>query len=216
MTKGERMGHSMGNFITIQKILESHDAEALRLYYGMRHYRSQLEFNESDIGQAEQVLDKLRAVYNQFKELASSKATEGQAPNQALEQLSSVARQRFVDAMDDDFNTPRALASMITYAKDAEPYAQQQIGPNAAQLIVDTFDYFSSVFGILRPSNAPQDKAFQGLLKVLVELREEARKKGDWGTADSIRNDLARLGIGLEDTPTGVRWFVASANAKSR
>lgn len=215
MTKGERMGHSMGNFITIQKILESHDAEALRLYYGMRHYRSQLEFNEADIGQAEQVLDKLRAVYNQFKELASSKPSEGQPQDKALEQISSVAKQRFVDAMDDDFNTPRALASMITYAKEAEPHAQRQIGPEAAQRIVDTFDYFGGVFGILRPSNATQDKAFEGLLKMLVDLREDARKKGDWSTADSIRDDLAKLGVGLEDTPTGVRWFVASANAKS-
>ena len=215
MTHGERMGHSMGNFITIEETLRNHDAEALRLYYGMRHYRSQLEFDESDITQAEQVLDKLRAVYNQFKALKDT-LEPGDERNADVERLSAEATQRFVEAMDDDFNTPRALAAMIAYSKDVEPYALRQIGRGATELIIKTFDYFGSVFGILRPSNAEEEKPFEGLLKLLLQMREDARKRGDWKTADAIRDSLASLGIGLEDTPAGMRWYLASTRRTAK
>ena len=213
MTRGERMGHSMGNFITIEETLRTHDAEALRLYYGMRHYRSQLEFDESDITQAEQVLDKLRAVYNQFKALAEAMKL-GEERDGEIERLSTEATRRFVEAMDDDFNTPRALAAVIAYSKDVEPYASRPIGRGSVHLIIKTFDYFGSVFGILRPANASQDKQFERLLKLFLKMREDARKKGDWASADSIRDSLTNLGIGLEDTPSGMRWYRASTKPR--
>lgn len=211
MTLGERMGHSMGNFITIDEMLRNRDAEALRLYYAMRHYRSQLEFDESDIAQAEQVLDKLRAVYNQFEALFESLNRADQSKDEEIQRLSSEATQRFAEAMDDDFNTPRALASLIAYAKDIEPYASRPIGRGSVELVVKTFDYFGSVFGILQPTNASVDRAFEGLLKVLLKMREDARKSGDWAAADTIRDNLTKLGVGLEDTPAGVRWYLASS-----
>jgi cysteinyl-tRNA synthetase len=213
--RGERMGHSMGNFITIEETLRSHDPEALRLYYGMRHYRSQLEYDESDIDQAEQVLDKLRAVYNQFKVLAETKP--GTDINSEIQRLSAEATQGFVGAMDDDFNTPRALAAVITYSKEIEPYASREIGRATAELVVRTFDYFGSVFGILRPTSRFQERPFEGLLQLLLDVREEARKRGDWKVADNIRDSLTRIGIALEDTAAGSRWYFASArpNVKS-
>lgn len=212
MASGERMGKSMGNFVTIEEMLHNHDPEALRLYYGMRHYRSQLDFDEADIVQAEEVLDKLRAIYGQFKSLLESIDSRNVGgDHQEILRLCTLARQRFVEAMDDDFNTPRALATIISFAKDMEAYAKQSIGRNSAELIVETFGYFGNVFGILRPVNAEQDRAFEGLLKVLLKVREDARKRGDWTTADAIRDSLTELGIGLEDTPSGLRWYMAAA-----
>lgn len=215
MTRGERMGHSVRNFITIEQTLRNHDPEALRLYYGMRHYRSQLEFDESDIVQAEQVLDKLRAVSNQFKTLAETAKT-GDERNVDVERLSTEATKNFVSAMDDDFNTPRALAAVIAYSKEIEPYASQQIGRAAAELIVKTLDYFGSVFGILRSNSRAQDKPFEELLQLLLKMREEARKRGDWEGADRIRASLTNLGIGLEDTPAGMRWYLASSRPPAK
>ena len=210
------MGHSMGNFVTIAEMLRSHDAEALRLYYAMRHYRTPLEFDEADIGQAEQVLDKMRAVYNQFRTLAKSVNPEDkQAIDTNIERLSSDATKRFVEAMDDDFNTPRALASMITYAKDVEPYASKETGRVSVELVIRTLDYFAGVFGIMRMGRGTQEEAFEGLLKFLLKLREDARKKGDYATADSIRDNLTKLGVGLEDTPAGIRWYMTASGRAS-
>lgn len=211
---GERMGHSLGNFITIADTLRKHDAEALRLYYGMRHYRSQLSFDEADIQQAEEVLDKLRSVYNQFRMMAESNEHKEQEAAEPIEKLSSKAIVEFNDAMDDDFNTPRALATMITYAKDAEAYATRRISRASAELVSKTLGYFGNIFGILNSKQVHQHSVIDDLLNIVLQLREDARKRGDWTTADRLREEITKSGIGLEDTPTGTRWYLASANRK--
>ena len=211
---GERMGHSLGNFITIADTLRKHDAEALRLYYGMRHYRSQLSFDEADIQQAEEVLDKLRSVYNQFRMKAESNEHEEQEAAEPIEKLSTKAIVEFNDAMDDDFNTPRALATMITYAKDAEAYAARKISRASAELVSKTLGYFGNIFGILTSNQVHQHNVIDDLLNIVLQLREDARKRGDWTTADRLREEITKSGIGLEDTPTGTRWYLASANRK--
>jgi cysteinyl-tRNA synthetase len=212
MIGGARMGKSMGNFTTINEALQRHDPEALRLYYGMRHYRTQLEFDEADVAQAEEVLDKLRGVYNQFRKLLkASKADSNEAVDKGIEQLTAQTMASFVEAMDDDFNTPRALASMIGYSKDVEPYASRPLGRRSLERVVEAFDYFGAVFGILQSVETRQGGAFEELLQLLLEIREDARKRADWATADKIRNALTRMGIGLEDTAGGARWYMTTS-----
>jgi cysteinyl-tRNA synthetase len=217
MISGARMGKSMGNFITIKEALSKHDVEALRLYYAMSHYRSQLDYDESNVYQAEQVLDKLRSVYNQFRSLEATTATnQNESATVTIEKVTSEAKDSFDAAMDDDFNTPRALAAMISFAKETEPYATKNIGRSSVERILQTFDYFGGIFGIFRPMDNQQDIAFDGLLNLLLKIREEARKRGDWATADTIRNSLTELGLGLEDTAAGARWYVASSKAPAK
>jgi cysteinyl-tRNA synthetase len=211
MVSGERMGKSMGNFLTIQELLSRHDAEALRLYYAMRHYRTQLEFDESGITQAEDVLDKLRAIYNQFTALlAAPSSREEQGTDTEIKRFANKAREAFAQAMDDDFNTPRALAVIIAFSKDIEAFADRKPTAKSVELILGTFDYFGEIFGILRSVNARQAKGFDELMNVVLKMREDARKRGDWTTADSIRDHLNRIGISLEDTSSGVRWYLSS------
>ena len=215
MVEGTRMGKSLGNFITIKDALEKHDHEALRLYYAMSHYRSQLEYNESNITQAEQVLDKLRSVYNQFRSLAENK-TLSEGSNKEIEKLTTNAKERFNETMDDDFNTPRALASMIAFAKDVEPYAASQIGREPLELVLNTFSYFGEVFGILQQTNPRQSQVLESVLNLLIQLREDARRRGDWGAADKIRDSLTLAGIGLEDTQSGARWYLATSKLSEK
>jgi cysteinyl-tRNA synthetase len=214
MIRGDRMGHSLGNFITIAELLQRHDAEALRLYYGMRHYRSPLNFDEADITQAEEVLDKLRSAYNQFLALLDSKSPipESSARTE-LEELSLKAVRDFDEAMDDDFNTPRALAALISYSKSVEPYAARALDRDSVERVVHTFNYFGSVFGILSSSMGRLD-VIGSLLNIILRMREDARKRGDWATADRLRQEIVAAGIGLEDTPAGARWYLASAETK--
>ena len=215
MIRGERMGHSMGNFVTIAETLSRHDAEALRLYYGMRHYRSQLNFDEADIRQAEEVLDKLRSVYNQFKTLRNStKLSNDPTTDPNIERSTRDAIAQFDNAMDDDFNTPRALAELIAYSKIAEGFMGTKIRLGSVERIIGAFDYFGNVFGILRSNNARENTVVENLLSLLVEIREDARKRGDWSTADRIRDNLAQAGVGLEDTTNGPRWYIASGTPK--
>ena len=216
MIGGERMGHSMGNFITIEETLRKHDAEALRLYYGMRQYRTQLNFDESDITQAEEVLDKLRSVYNQFRTMLESETLAADNEGEIIEKLSSNAVDQFNGAMDDDFNTPRALAALIAYSKELEPYAGHKISRGSVERIVETFDYFGSVFGILSSGKDRQTNVIGNLLNVILRVREEARKRGDWDTADRIREEVASAGVGLEDTSAGARWYLLSSGDRKK
>jgi cysteinyl-tRNA synthetase len=214
MVTGERMGKSMGNFVTIHELLQRHDAEALRLYYAMRHYRTQLEFDEANIVQAEEVLDRVRSVYNQFRMMLEASAEESeQGLDREIERLTSKAVGSFDESMDDDFNTPRALAAMITYVRDVEPFANRKSSKQSSELILRTLDYFGEVLGILRPMNVRQGKTFEELIDVVLRIREEARKRGDWETSDTIRGHLKKIGIGLEDTESGPRWYIASSKS---
>jgi cysteinyl-tRNA synthetase len=116
--------------------------------------------------------------------------------------------------MDDDFNTPRALAAMIIYAKDVEAYAASKIGRTSVERVTKTLDYFGNVFGILTSNQARQTNVIGELLNIILRLREDARKRGDWTAADRLREEITNTGIGLEDTPTGTRWYVASADRR--
>jgi cysteinyl-tRNA synthetase len=214
--KGARMGKSMGNFITIKETLQKHDPEVLRLYYAMSHYRSALEFDESNVAQAEQVLNKLRSVYFQFKRmLKTSEKDNDRAIDARVQKLTADARAAFIEAMDDDFNTPRALAAMIAFAREAEAYGSKQIEKSSTELILQTFDYFGGVFGILQSAGAQHGTMVDELVDVVLEFREEARKKGDWAAADRIRTRLVRLGITIEDTAGGTRWYASSIRDES-
>jgi cysteinyl-tRNA synthetase len=211
MVSGARMGKSMGNLIAIKDALSKHDHEALRIYYAMSHYRSQLEYDDRNIAQAEEVLDKLRSVYSQFQSLLASMKREPKGEiDSALSRVTAKAKEDFIGAMDEDFNTPKALASMISFARNVEPFAGQSLSYASLSHIIETFNFFGSVFGIFQRSAAIQDTAFETLLEVMLRIREDARKRGDYTTADRIRDSLSKACIGLEDTPTGARWYFRS------
>ena len=207
---GSRMGKSMGNFITIKDALLTHEPESLRLYYAMSHYRSQLEYSESGIAQAEQVLEKIRSVYNQFRTSFDESEIANTAPETVAEirKVISGARRNFDEAMEDDFNTPRALAAIIAYAKEISSYAGKELNNPTIAEIVETFDYFGGVFGILESRGPTLDRSFERLLKLLLEIRDQARKGGDWKTSDTIRRSLSDVGVIVEDTASGSRWHL--------
>jgi cysteinyl-tRNA synthetase len=215
MIRGERMGHSLENFITIAELLQRHDAEALRLYYGMRHYRTPLNFDEANIAQAEEVLDRLRSVYYQFLALLDSRTSipEGSA-SEELRKLSLEVIEDFDEAMEDDFNTPRALAVLISYSKSVEPYAARAVDRDSVQRVIHTFNYFGSVFGIFSTPIGRRSDVIGKLLNIILAIREHARSRGDWATADRLRQEIAAAGVGLEDTPAGTHWYLASAEIK--
>jgi len=205
---GARMGKSMGNFITIKDVLLRHDAEALRLYYAASHYRSQLEFDEKHIAQAEQVLERIRTVYNEFRSLSATAKPESSLQTDATRRIICEAKIEFDEAMDDDFNTPRALAAMIGFAKSIEPYANSALSKEAIIDVLGQFSYFGNVFGILQSKETTTERAFEKLLSMILSIRDEARKKGDWLTSDNIRDTLRDLGVVIEDSAKGVRWHL--------
>jgi cysteinyl-tRNA synthetase len=212
---GTRMGKSMGNFITIKDALLTHEAEALRLYFAMSHYRSQLEYDETHVIQAEQVLEKMRTVYNQFKNLYNTAPSTSSSDVNTIRAIVSQAKKEFDESMDDDFNTPRAVASMIGFARNIESYASDRLDKAIIGEILSLFSYFRSVFGILQAEGIAVEESFNKLVNVVLTIRDDARRKGDWKTADKIRDCLRELGVVIEDTAQGHRWHIKPLPKKS-
>ena len=199
--KLEKMSKSLGNVVTIREFLARYHPDVLRLTVLSSSYRSPLAFGEEIAADQERKLVRLRSA------LEPPVGTIEASP--AIDLLLAAARttrERFIAAMDDDFNTAGALAALfdlvraINTARDAgvggAPFAEAQA----------TFRELTDVLGLtLTPQQAIIQPAAP-FIDLLIEVRSELRKAKQFALADMVRNRLSDLGITLEDTPQGTRW----------
>jgi len=200
----EKMSKSLGNLITIAEFLEEHDPQSLRLFVLLSGYRRPVTFTDESIGAAERGLERLRSA------LRPARSSGAGADADVIESLNAQVektRQGFYEAMDDDFSTPQALAHIfdlvkaINSARDAgvagEPFEQAQ----------QTLLTLTGVLGFDLTHGAPAAQIeAQPFVELLIQTRQELRAARQWELADKIRDELANLGVMLEDTPTGTEW----------
>lgn len=207
---GVKMSKSLGNFITIRDALQRVDAETLRLFFLMSHYRSPIDFTWQRLEQAE---SSLRYLYGVLEQLAAAPETSEVGRGEA-ELLSTLARLRssFIEAMDSDFNTPEAIARLFEMAREVSRLlnAQQAVSNDTKKQVVATFRELGGILGILqkeveKPAKTPVDD----LVQLIVEVRGELRRNKQYELADRVREGLRRLGVVLEDTETGTKWRYA-------
>lgn len=202
---GQKMSKSLGNFITIQDAVKRFGVEELKFFFLMSHYVSPIDFTEDKIKEARQALKRFRILGEQIEWIKSSKTSpsaQAKSDNNWIEKH----KQTFLDAMDDDFNTPRALASMFDWISDIN----KRIASNNYNLleIEQSFETLSqllhNIFGLFDQShdNLELDADIQGLLK----SREEARRQKNFKRSDELRDELKALGIIVEDTKDGQKW----------
>jgi cysteinyl-tRNA synthetase len=227
----EKMSKSLGNFFLVRDILAKFPPETVRFFLLSTHYRSPLDFDDDKLAAAGRGLERIKTSVRLLSEaltkpvdentntlLDSSFKDEDQTFELRLDQL----KDAFEAAMDDDFNTALAIGVYFDLAREVNT-AVQRLGETVSekdgavlQKAMDLFKIFNEVLGIFKvDSNGAillegaagdgSDLA-EGLISLIIEIRQEARKKKDWGTADRIRDGLKELGIVLEDTPQGVRW----------
>ncbi|HUI47317.1 MAG TPA: cysteine--tRNA ligase [Acidimicrobiia bacterium] len=186
---GEKMSKSLGNFVTLVDILDRYDPRAFRLLVLQTHYRRQMEVGDKELSDAEKAIGRLDA-------LARRARTEG---------LASVAPgdlEPFREVMDDDFDTPAALAYVFELVRDANVALDEGLHATAATAF-STVKVLTAALGIELRADAPTADAD---IDALVHKREEARRAKDWAEADRIRDELAARDIFVEDTPRGPVW----------
>jgi len=200
--RGEKMSKSLGNTVSIREFLMNRDADALRMLVLSGSYRAPLIFSEESLDQAERALDRLRSALR-----PDAASEQGVAAGVAAELASQAGatREAFIAAMDDDFNTPIALARIyelvkaINTARD-EGAASKQLEPAHAVL-----RELTSVLGLRlaeRRGTGDADK----LVELLLRVRSEARRQKLWSFGDLIRDGLHDLGVQLEDGKEGTSW----------
>src|SRR5262245_4982953 len=186
---GEKMSKSLGNFITLLDVLDRIDPRAFRLLAIQTHYRRQMEVGDKELSDADKAIGRLDAL-----------ARRARAEN--LEAVPAGDVTPFRDVMDDDFDTPAALAYIFELVRDANASPDKGLRETAAMQFA-TVRELAGVLGIELRAEAPEADAE---IDALVEAREQARRDKDWAEADRIRDELAARGIVIEDTPRGPEW----------
>ncbi len=206
---GEKMSKSLGNYFTIQDILQQHDAVALRHLFLASHYRSPSDFSTEALSEAGRAADR---IYETIERIARSRIE----PENNVADASLLAS--FRQEMDDDFNTPRALAlifdevrslNRLLDAKKVDRMAERGLALkamcDALGLLQDAPESFFSRKKArwLRQQNSTDED-----VRKAIAARNQARMDKNWGEADRIRNELLAQGIVLEDSPGGTLWKV--------
>ncbi|GAA6133254.1 cysteine--tRNA ligase [Oceaniserpentilla sp. 4NH20-0058] len=193
---GEKMSKSLGNFFTIRDVLKEYDAEVIRFFLASVQYRSEINYSQAGLQDAQSKLDRL---YNSLKG-----CNLGVAVDKNDADVSAFIDQ-FKSAMNDDFNTPKAIAVMfdlVSHINKAEGASKDKL----ASLLKT----FADVLGCLQTN--PEDYFKQGVdvdeayIQEMIEKRVQAKKDKDFALADKIRHDLDEQGIELQDSREGTTW----------
>ncbi len=210
----EKMSKSLGNFFTVKEILAKYPADVLRFFIVSTHYRSPLDFSDARLDEATSSLARLKNALDNLRELVKMDSTADNADGKTLLENAQKAKKGFYEAMDDDFNTALAIADMFDLAKEINIYYNEVISgkikcdSEAMKAVLAHFMEMADIIGILTDDDTSDadNKLVDKLMQLIIDIRQNARKQKDWGTADKIRDELKEIGITLEDSPTGVRW----------
>jgi len=199
MVEGERMAKSLGNYYTLQDLLDKgYNARVVRYLLLSTHYRQQMNFTFEGLKAAENAIERLTVFLQRLQE------TDGKPAGEELKRLIQKTKKDFETAMDDDLNVNVALATLFDFVREANRMIDQgEVNRKEAQAVNDLmmrFDKILAVMGEVKKELLLKD------IEELVRKREAARKTKDWKTADEIRKQLGDMGIILEDTKDGVKW----------
>ena len=189
----EKMSKSLGNIISLPEALEFYDPQALRLFFLSSHYRSPLFYSEESVRSQERAIQRLR-------QAAGANSDDGPLLEAAQ------FRERFIEAMDDDLNTPRALAALFDLAREINRGRESGSDITAAQ---DTLRELAGVLGLTLDEPQVESAEASPFIQTLVDVRNELRGARQFQLADSIRDRLTELGVTLEDSPDGTTWRLA-------
>jgi len=201
--KDEKMSKSIGNMITIDQFLSQHPGDVMRLWVLNGSYRSPLTYSESVIEQTTQGYKRLLSAKKDALPGAPGLSEDEQ---KKLEEAAQHARQAFIEAMDDDFNTSLAMAAIYELVKVINQARAD--GANAAQLqqAQAVFNELTSTLGLVLTEEPQKGSSADEFIDLLVTLRQDLRAEKNWNMSDKIRNELKALGVILEDSKDGTTW----------
>ena len=189
----QKMSKSAGNLVCVEDILDRFSSDALRLFVLSSHYRGPLAYSEEALEANERGAERLRSALSQKGDGNGGATTLDPEP----------LKRKFVEAMDNDFDTPQAIAVLFELAKEINRGAEQ--GANIAEA-KDTLLELAGILGLTLKEKAHPTPEAEAFISLLASIRDDLRQNKQWQLADKIRQGLADLGVTLEDTPQGARW----------
>ena len=208
---GQKMSKSLGNFVTLKDIFKKFDPAVIRFFILQSHYRSTLDFSEQALEASKTGLAKLQNTVRRLHEAIDF--AERSSSFGPFERDLTPFWNEFIDAMNDDFNTPKAIAVLFDLASKVNEWLMPGMLPTEATLHeIEKFfgELGSGILGLPISGSSSvvsgNGSAEAGLMDLIIEVRKEIRKQKMWVLSDKIRDAIKALGIVLEDTKDGTTW----------
>lgn len=203
-----KMSKSLGNYVSFDDVLAKHSPDAFRYFYISTHYRRPLNFTWNAMEGAENTVKRLENTLS-----LAENALKGSDDNidygereEKLLMAVKTEKQSFIEAMDDDFNTPVALGHIHNLSGAINAYLQEAANKGVLSKAYDIYSELLSVLGLFEKRSTGGGEVTDKLMEFIVELRQEQRKAKNWALSDHIRDKLKELGIELQDTSDGASW----------
>ncbi len=226
----EKMSKSLGNFFTVREILDKYDPEVVRLFILSSHYRSPIEFSNEQLRDAESSLDRYYSTMERINEFLShpldvrAKAKKSAEQGTELEAMLDNFKDRFEEAMDDDFNAAMAIGHVFELVREINRFLDSKPSGDTSKLLLEkakaTLNSAGSILNLFgrTPGQWNIDLlASKGIpltrtdIEQKIDDRRSARQDKDWALADTIRKELEEKGVLLEDKKSGTTWKVKIA-----
>ena len=206
---GQKMGKSLGNFITLEELFtgnhkllaQAYSPMTIRFFILQAHYRSTVDFSNEALQASEKGLQRLMEAYERLTKLTASNASTVDVKG---------LREKCDAAMNDDLNSPIAISHLFDACKAINSISDGKATISAEDLeeLKSVFKlYIEDIFGLKADSNSEAGSdAYKKAIDLLLNIRLEAKRNKDWGTSDKIRNELTALGFSIKDTKDGFEW----------
>jgi len=204
---GEKMSKSLGNFVTVQEALRRYNPQVLRFFLEFAHYRSPVDFNDESLGQTERNLERLLRTLEKLEELEEREYSTVEDET-LLEEVEAV-KEKCEAAMDNDFNTALAISTILELTRTINIHIEKNAGveTKTKEKTVEILRQLLNVLGIrAEKRRLDQPIVMERLINSIIKVRQQARERKDWKTADAIRDELGSIGFIIEDTPEGTKW----------
>lgn len=207
---GQKMGKSLGNFITLGEFFEgshnmlekAYSPMTIRFFILQAHYRSTVDFSNEALQAAEKGFSRLMQAYKTLQKLQPAKTS-----SVSIEEY----RKKCYDAMNDDFNSPILIAHLFDITKVINSVNDKKATLTQADIdelkgIFDTFVF--DILGLKDEQSGDNTTLLDGLISMILEVRQQAKSQKDWATSDRIRDDLQKLGVAIKDGKDGATWTI--------